>query len=359
MALNYAGRLSDGRSAAQRAVSVSLDKDGIAIAAEDGGAVAKWAFPDVMVIGEALRGQPLSLGHQSQEGARLTLEDRGFTRPLYALAPHLRKRGYLGPRPWRRAGLAGAAVVAAVAGVIWLVPLFAEPVAALIPVSWEEKLGAGTAAQFTDESNLCTDPAGVRALEALTGRLAGAVVSPYSFDVRVIEAKDVNAFAAPGGFIVIYSGLIDFAESPEEVAGVLAHEMGHVVERHGTESMVRALGLYLILTVVVGDPSGVLGLAASAAEVLIGLSYSRGDEAEADAVAVSILETAGIRVGGFASFFARASGESDDTDEGVFALLSSHPPDRERARTIAAADDRGGGPAMSADEWRALRGICG
>ena len=166
----------------------------------------------------------------------------------------------------------------------------------------------------------------------------------------------MNAFAAPGGFIVIFNGLLKAARSPDEVAGVLAHEMGHVIERHGAEALVRTVGLSLIFQIFVGDASGLVGLGAAAGQLLLELSYSRGDEAEADATAVTALVAADIRRNGLADFFARLDREAEDQSE-EFALLSSHPLNSDRVEAIRKAPV-GGGRAMSVSAWRALKTIC-
>ena len=356
MTLAYAGAYSDGRSAARRNVEVRFTKEALVLVADDGPPVATWAFPDLRLAGEVYRGQPVRLTSASQPDARLTVADRAVLTPLFACAPHLRARGPLGARPWLGAALWGLGIAALLALVVFGLPRLAEPVAALIPVAWEEALGEQFVAGFLEDNRVCTGAAGAAALERLTGRLAATVDSPYGFAVRVAETDAVNAFAAPGGQIVVLSGLVKAAQSPDEVAGVLAHEMGHVVERHATESIVRALGLSLLLELLLGDASGVAGLAAEIGEALIGLSYSRGDEAEADSVAIALLTAAGIRADGLAAFLARLDEEGREAANGL-AFLSTHPSSRERAEAVLAAA-QGGGDAMRPAEWRALQAIC-
>ena len=114
----------------------------------------------------------------------------------------------------------------------------------------------------------------------------------------VLKDRSVNAFAAPGGHVVVLSGLIDEAKSGDEVAGVLAHEIAHVIHRHPMESLVRAMGLAVLAEALSGD-----GLGGTAAMLLAVTAYSREAEAEADATAVALLEgSRGLRSVGLDRF---------------------------------------------------------
>src|SRR5690606_26348291 len=107
------------------------------------------------------------------------------------------------------------------------------------------------------------------------------------FTVSVADDPQVNAFAAPGGRIVLLEGLLREAESPDEIAGVLAHEIGHVTERHPTAAALRLLGIQALLTGIFGDGS-LASAAAGAGGLLVALSYSRDDERTADRLAAEL-----------------------------------------------------------------------
>ena len=162
------------------------------------------------------------------------------------------------------------------------------------------------------------------------------------------------SFALPGGWVVLFRGLIEEAEAPEEVAGVLAHEIGHVVHRHGTERIFKALGVQLLVQIVMGGVSD--GLMSSAGQVLLLLSYSREDEAEADAAALDLLAAAGMRNDGLAAFFRRLAEQESDLPEAL-RFLSTHPSLRARARDLARPQGPAD-PAMTPEDWQALRAIC-
>ena len=197
---------------------------------------------------------------------------------------------------------------------LWFgLPRFAEEVARIVPHQWETDFGASLVepvlrafARFdeTDKVAFCTAPGGLESLAELTHRLAPAA-SPYRFVVRVANLEMVNAFALPGGQIVIAEGLLRFAESPDEVAGVLAHEMGHVLYRHSTAAMIEALGLAFLFGALLGDFG--IGVIGGAGETLVALTFRREAEAEADERALDLLGRAGVSSRGIRRFL-RAHG---------------------------------------------------
>ncbi len=355
MAVTYHGHISDGRTAARTTVTVQIAEEGLIIVTEDGARFV-WAFSDLGRTDEFHRNLPVRLLNAAQADARLTIADNGILRPLLAMAPHLHDPGVTGARPLRRIAQWAAGIVAVVAVLFWGLPLAVEPIAALMPLEWEESLGAQVMGEFEANNHVCESAAGVRAVRRLTERLTGVIDTDYRFRVTVVDSEVVNAFAGPGGFIVIYKGLITAAKSPDEVAGVLAHEMGHVIERHSTESIVRAAGLGLMVQILLGDPSGLIGVGVAAGELLVNLAYNRDAEAEADAVAVEILADSDTDISGLVRFLDRlATRESEDP--GLMAFLLTHPQSAERAEAVRNSGQRGD-QGMSDVDWLALRSIC-
>ena len=161
----------------------------------------------------------------------------------------------------------------------------------------------------------------------------------------------VNAWAAPGGYLAIQSGLIDQARGPEEVAAVLAHEMAHVLERHSLEGIIQRLGLAILLSAVFGDAGGIV---VEAGQALANLSYSRDAEREADRVGIALMHAAGLDATGMAGFFQRLEAAGQD---GPPALLSTHPAPADRVET-ARALARPGAPPWSDAQWQAIQRIC-
>jgi len=165
--------------------------------------------------------------------------------------------------------------------------------------------------------------------------------------------KQVNAFALPGNHIFVFSGLIDRAHNPDELAGVLAHEMGHLELRHPTRGMIQQLGLSAVISLMFGGNA-----AGDVAYLATALSYTREMEREADARALVLLQHAKIHTAGLASFF-RTLKDDKDSDSPLPDWLSTHPGLEERAEAAAQAETaHDGGPALTEEEWHAVQTMC-
>lgn len=359
----YRASYFDGRSAADWEVLVRPAADGLRIEGEDGGQLALWPYPEIQVVDEVVGREGLRLRRKGGS-ARLTVADPGVLEDLPADLGAARQ-AQANRRRLSRSPLVVVAALCAAMALVWAgFPLAVRATAAAVPVSWERALGDWVLDDVLDflglmsgdgKAKACAEPAGSAALAGLTEDLAAASGSPYEFRVLVVDFGMTNAFALPGGAIVMFSGLIDFAETPEEVAGVLAHEMGHVVKRHGTEVILRNYGLQLLVESLTGGAGG--GMAEGIGETLLGLSYSREAEHEADVTGIGLLQTAGLRADGLGRFFERF-GEQHADGPAVLNLLSTHPSSDSRARLAEQAGSTGR-PTMSETDWQALKAICG
>lgn len=199
-----------------------------------------------------------------------------------------------------------------------------------LPPSFDIQAGQLFEGDITKSANLVTGTAANQAVEAIVARLAKASPpSPFTYRVHIQRSKEVNAFAAPGGLIVVYTGLIQEAGSPEEVAGVLAHEMAHVTERHSMRQMLYQLGVLPLIGFFLGSPEAASVF--EAAGQLTELQFSRVQEEQADDIGASTLRRARLSPEGMAAFFdrlARIGGASPP------AILSTHPGSAERAKRI-------------------------
>lgn len=155
-------------------------------------------------------------------------------------------------------------------------------------------------------------------------------VDPNSIQTLIVQKEDVNAFALPNRQIVIYSGLIEYSKSPEEVAGVIAHELGHIEKNHVMKKLVKELGLAMIITLA-GNNSG-FEIVKEAARTLSSSAFDRKQEKEADDFAFETLVKADIDPENLANFLFRMSKESNVPEELVW--ISTHPDTKERAAEI-------------------------
>ena len=203
--------------------------------------------------------------------------------------------------------------------------LLPDIVVSRFPVEWEAGLGASTVGMSCPSEDKAGDDILDKAVKQVWQRvLSGLEANPYHFRVRVVPASEVNAFAAPGGYIVVYTGLVARCTSPEELAGVLGHEAQHVIRRHSLKAMVRAAEWRILVALVSGrwggDGAGarvLQDLACKAGD----LHYSRNSETEADRGAVKTLLRAHVDPMPLTRFFERLGKEE------AFSVpfLSTHP----------------------------------
>lgn len=192
----------------------------------------------------------------------------------------------------------------------------------------ERRLGQQVVASLREEGRLLESGPTVQAIADIGNRITAG--SPYDYRWFVLVDKDVNAFAAPGGVVVVHSGLIQAAESADEVAGVLAHEVQHVELRHSLQNMIHAIGWAALLTVVLGDVSAIAGVLIHQAGTM---RFSRELESEADMRGLDALHKAGLPPQGMVTFFRRLHRE----EAGSVPLLSSHPATAERIQRLESA----------------------
>jgi len=351
----YDGRFSNGRTATALPAAVRLVSLGLEIAPGGGQAPLVWPYGELAAsspIGS--RADDVLLSCPATPGATLFVADRGFVGALADRASHLTAAS----QRWRfaRPLLAMGAVVALAVAALWVADVSpTRGLAGLLPTKLRQSLGRQVIQSMSRGRGICDTPEGSAALGRLTERLSAAAGGKH-FDIRVLNWSLVNAFAAPGEQIVLTRGLIEQAKGPDEVAGVLTHEMGHGLELHPETAIIRVIGLSAAVELMLGGGGGAL---ANIGLVLTQLGYSRAAEREADAHALQILEKAQISPQGFAGFFKRVEERERGSPIGDITFLRTHPLSAERARLAESRPAYPVTPALADDDWRALRAICG
>jgi len=250
--------------------------------------------------------------------------------PLTQVAEQVRQVRHRRQLVW---GIVGGVILSTVLG-LWLgADLLVEVAVSRIPVEWEQKLGESAYRDFLINQEVVKEGSGVGALEEMTRRLTEQIQNnPYKFQVTVVKSDVVNAFALPGGYVVVFTGLMKKAESGEEVAGVLSHELSHVLQRHGLERIVKSLGLWTVVAIVFGNQQGLVGMMKQLGFELLTLKFGREQETEADLTGLKLLQQAKIDPSGMIRFFERLS----EKDEGRVEWLSTHPMSTTRAERLKA-----------------------
>jgi predicted Zn-dependent protease len=257
--------------------------------------------------------------------------------------------------------LSAAAAAAVICGLyFWGIPALASFLAPHVPVAWEEQLGQSVVRQLAPPERQCTNPARVRKVEEILATLAASVPdAPYSFRLIVVDNPMVNALALPGGTIIVFRGLLDKTRTPEELAGVLAHEMQHILRRHATQALLQRVSMKVLLAAAVGDAKG-LSYGLEGAQVLGMLRYSRQYEDEADAGALRMLIASGVDPGGLAAFFESIRADRESSLK-IPAYLSTHPDMEsriQRLKTLAAGAPVPRTRLLPGYEWQDMRDFC-
>jgi len=226
-----------------------------------------------------------------------------------------------------------------VSGYLWLLPWAAERAALLLPRSVDRRLGE--AAWSSMAPTLEVDTARSRLLQRFGDALALAD-GPLTF--HVVRSEEVNAFALPGGHIVVFSGILDRMDGPGELAALLAHEGTHVEERHSTRMVMRQMASYLFLSLLIGDATALVAVVAENADNLRNLSYSRDLETDADRHGMERMHAAGVDPRGMVDLLGLLEAEAQDMPAGM-EFLSSHPLTAERASAARALAAQMGAPS--------------
>jgi Zn-dependent protease with chaperone function len=358
------GVFFDGRISTRRAVNVTLGARTLRVDDTDGRLLAEWPYEEIE--GLPAPDNVLRLGrHGDAVLARLEIFDTAFAAAVDARAANVDRSGGMQHRQRLAVVALSMGAVASLLLVAWFgVPALATRVSPLLPVAVERKLGAAVDMQV--RSTLDTRHAGAAfecgtgkaearaALAHLTQRLETAAALPLPLTFTVVHRPEANALAIPGGQVYVFEGLIDAAGDADELAGVIAHEIGHVAHRDGTRAVLQGAGLSFLFGMLLGDFVGG-GAVVVAAKSVLRSSYSREVEAAADVYGVGLMQKAGGNGRALGAILARIGGA---TEPGM-TILRDHPDTRARVAAIERLAPAAAGPTLlSAQEWTALRGIC-
>ena len=208
----------------------------------------------------------------------------------------------------------------------------------------EVNMGAQYAAEINRQLPMVNDAQVVSYINRLGDQIARAGGRGLNYTFYVVNSDAVNAFAVPGGYIYINRGLIERAGNMSEVAGVLAHEIGHVEERHGVEQMEKMqganLGLNLAYVLLGRRPGRIEQVGVQAAGTAIFAKFSRDDENEADQVAIPLMVASRVNANGLVSMFQRLMTLQRSSPSALTQWFSTHPTTEERINATRTAISR-------------------
>lgn len=341
----------DGCSLAERPVGVSLEQGMLVVRDLDGAVVRCWIASELSI--DALQeGATFHVSPTRAPDEMLVLHDAALAARLAAHARAVQAS------PGGRHQLSyGAACLAALLGLAALLyvmsPRIAHAVAVHVPLETERALGARLEALL--DLGACESPEAEAVLERMTRALDDERGAGYQ--VRIIDADLPNAFALPGGVVLVTRALVRDADDGDELLGVLAHEVEHIAQRHVLAGALRGALLTALWSITLGDYSGLLVLDPSTAYRIANLEFTRADEQAADDGAVRRLHARGFSHRGLIAFFEHAE-EEYGGGEGP-SWLSTHPSTEARLARLRAVRDLETPRAPVSDaELETLRRAC-
>jgi hypothetical protein len=348
----------DGLSSRRRQVLLALG-DALEIAElSDVQAVTRWAYAEIRRA-DSPTGILRLTCTSAPALARLEIRDAAFAADIVARCSRLDEHRTTGRGVAKIVGWSVAAAVSIVCVVLFGAPLVADRLAPLVPKPIERRIGDASEVQvktiFGRES--CSDPAGQAAFSKLVNRLRdSAGLDDDSMTAGVLPTPVPNAFALPGGKVFVLKGLLDKADNPDELAGILAHELGHLKHHDNMRGLIYNGGTSFLIGLLFGDVTGSSAVIFASRSV-VEASYSREAETSADTFAIDIMHALGRSPKPAAELMFRITGKEGG---GLTTILASHPLTEDRLARMTKEDRPESGPPLLTDkEWQALKGICG
>lgn len=289
--------------------------------------------------------------------ARLEIRDAALAAELETRCPELDahlvdRRGLTRIVAW-----SAAATVSIVLLVLFAIPLAADRLAPLVPESLERRMGdaAEVQVQAIFGGSVCDRADGQAAFSTLVNRLRESVGLDMSVQPAVLATPVPNAFALPGGRVYLFNGLLAKAESPDEIAGVLAHELGHVKHRDNMRALIYNGGTSFLIGLLFGDITGSSAVI-FASRSLVNASYSREAEQDADTFSIDVMHRLGRSPKPMGELLFRVTGKQGDSG---LSILASHPLTEQRLKRMSDEDrPPTGPPLLTTKEWASLKAIC-
>ena len=249
-----------------------------------------------------------------------------------------------------------AAAVSIVAVVLFGLPLIADRLTPLVPAAFERRLGEVADSQIRTMFNakVCDNAAGQKAFVKLVTSIRESAGLDTSVQSAVLSSPIPNAFALPGGKIYLFDGLLAKADNADEIAGVLAHELGHLKHRDSMRGLIRDGSTSFLIGLLFGDITGSSALIFGS-RTLVTSSHSREAENNADGFAIDVMHRLGRPAKPTGELLLRVTGKEG---KGL-SIIASHPLSEDRLARMSREDKPGGGPPLlTSEEWRSLKSIC-
>lgn len=347
----------DGVSSRRREVMLTLG-DALEIV-EEGGTPVRWAYADIRRA-DSPSGVLRLACTSAPSLARLEIRDAALAADVIGRCMRLDEHQTSRRGVAKIVGWSVAAAISIVCVVLFGVPLVADRLAPLVPKPVERRIGDAAEVQMKTifGRSVCEDPAGKAAFTKLVNRLRDAAgLDDDSMTAGVLPTAVPNAFALPGGKVFVLKGLLDKAESPDELAGILAHELGHLKHHDNMRGLIYNGGTSFLIGLLFGDVTGSSAVI-FASRSLVEASYSREAETAADTFAIEVMHKLGRSPKPAFELMFRVTGKEGGS--ALTTILASHPLTEDRLARMTREDRPVSGPPLLTDkEWQALKSVCG
>lgn len=326
--------LYDGQTAQSHTVQVRVVASGLEVVFSDRPSEI-WAYGSFCQTEGFYDGELVRFEKNNALGQALVTDDLQILTAIHRRNPTL---GFHNPKFRRYRPLLVGFSLFCIVFIGWLLygyrlPASVDGIARIAPVAWEEALGRSMVAHIAPEEKRRRDPIYTEVLDEIVARLTAQSNAPYTFRVYVVDDAHINAYALPGGYMAITTGFLEQLESAEQIAGVIAHEMQHVVQRHGTRTVLQEMSTRTLIAAISGSGNGldyVLDWAALASS----LRFSRMHESSADLEGMKMILDAKINPKGMVEAFETLLAKTGDLPDGL-AYISTHPLTKDRVRSLS------------------------
>ena len=355
-------RFFDGQSSKAHTVSLKISDENISFIAN--GITHSWPVQDIEKYSDDDNPNLILGSLKLAPDARLVISDQQLMADIEKRFPQFeenyKKQNKMGGKVVAYAMAAAACLI--LIG-IWGVPFAAERFAPFVPASVEQRLGKATRGQIVGiftlnkGADICEAEAGAQALRKMVAQIEPTQNLHVPLNIIVIKSPIANAFALPGGYMVIMSDILKKMKSSDELAAVIAHEMGHIKHRHSMKMLMSSLGYSFIFSTLLGDFTGATVILGASQE-LTQASYTRDKEYEADREAGKSLQSLNRDPSVLGDFLLRL--DPSKNKQNVLSLLRSHPYSEQRMAALKLYTPKQIGDKLISDkEWNALKNICG
>lgn len=324
---------------------------------EDGRRFGTWPYPDIRRV-DGPHGRMRLRSVCALPLARVEFENAAMEQTLASRCPSLDiDRG--GTASAGRIVLWSLAAICSIIAVAYYgIPVIADRLAPYMPAQVEARIGEAVDTQVRAlfGNKVCDDAEGRAAFAKLVDKLRRAGGVETSLNAQVLSAAVPNAFALPGGKIYLFDRLLQKAQSADEIAGVIAHELGHVRHRDTLRKLIQTGGTSFLIGLLFGDVVGG-GAVVFTTQSMLDASYSRRAEQSADDFSVEVMHKLGRSPKAMGELLMRITGTQGDKS---LTILASHPMSEDRLAAMQKQDRPVTGEALlSPREWSALKNICG